>query len=166
MWRSVGKGFVSVAEWPRTDAKHINKDADMQEEFLKQIIDDVEQIKKISSITPKGVKIFVSYPWKFKVYDIILRNKTKAINEITKEIMQTDMRKYGNATIGFIQSLYKKINELRPLVPRERQLNILNEAKPFLEKELQCNISIEDAEKSQHDKAKQSTPQKPGILLE
>lgn len=166
MWKGIGKGLVSTAEWPGTNKKLINGNAEMQEDFLKQIIDDVEQIKKISSITPKKITVFISHPWKFKVYDIVLRNKSKGINEITKQIMQTNMKKYGNATIGFIQGLYKKINELRPIVQREKQIAILSEAKAFLEKELQCKIYIEDSEKSAHDKAKQSTPQKPGILLE
>ena len=103
-------------------------------------------------------------PWKFQIYNTILSNKTKPINEITKEVMQTDMRKYGNATIGFIQSLYRKINELQPVVPRERQIAILNESKSFLELELNCAVSV--VGENNHEKAKQSTPQKPGILLE
>lgn len=164
MWNIIGKGFVSLAEWPYADSKLININAEMQEEFLKHIIDDVEHIKKISGMMPKRVKIFLAQPWKFKVYDIVLRNKTRSINEITKEIMQTDMRKYGNATIGFIQGLYKKVNELHVVLQRENQLEILDEAKDFLESELKCTVSIETD--SAHEKAKQATPQKPGILLE
>ncbi len=166
MWSRLGKGFVSVSEWPKADKKLVNRDAEMQEEFLKHIIDDAEQIKKISGMTPRKISVFVSQPWKFNIYGTILKNKSKDINEITKEIMQTDMKRYGNATIGFIQSLYKKINELQKIVPRGRQFRVLNEARDFLERELNCVISIEDAEKSAHDKAKQSAPQKPGILLE
>jgi len=164
MWSYLGKGFVSIGEWPSTDKKLINKNAEMQEDFLRQMIDDVEQIKKISGIKPKTVKIFIAQPWKFQIYNTVLRNKGKGVNEITKEIMQTDMRKYGNATIGFIQSLYKKINELQEIVPRNKQIEILTEAKHFLESELQCVVSIETA--GEHEKAKYSTPQKPGILLE
>ncbi len=166
LWNSIGKGFVSAAEWPKSDKKLINRVAEAQEDFLRQILDDVEQIKKISGVVPKNVRIFISQPWKFAVYGTILKNKGKSINEITKEIMQTDMKRYGNATIGFIQSLYKRINELQDVVPRDRQFKILNEAKQFLEAELTCSVAIEDAEKSVHDKAKQSTPQKAGILLE
>ncbi len=166
MWSGLGKGFVSAAAFPQADKKMINAEAEMQEEFLKQTIDDVEQIKKISGISPKKVSVFVSQPWKFVVYNTILKNKGKSINDITKEIMQTDMRKYGNATIGFIQSLYKKINELQPVVQREKQFEILAEAKDFLKAELKCDVIVEDADKSQHEKARQSTPMKAGILLE
>jgi len=166
LWSTTGKGFVVMSEWPLPDTKHIDREAESQEEFLKQVIEDIKRIKKISGITPKKISLFVSQQWKFRIYNIILTNKTKGRNEITKVIMQTDMKRYGNATIGFIQSLYKKINELQPAVDRKSQLEILSEAKRFLEAELQCQVSIEDAEKSMHDKAKQSVPQKPGILLE
>ncbi len=76
------------------------------------------------------------------------------------------MKRYGNATVSFVQALYKKINELKPVVARKRQLEILGDAKSFLEKETKCRIEVTKAEKSGSPKARTSTPQKPGILLE
>jgi hypothetical protein len=100
------------------------------------------------------------------VYQAVLRNKDKGINEITKEIMTGDTKLYGNATVLFTQSLYKKLNELKPVVPRIKQMQILNESRKFLENELKCKIEIIDAEKTTNPKAKSSSPQKFGIYLE
>jgi leucyl-tRNA synthetase len=167
MWQMLGnKRFISLESWPKYDANLINDEAELSESMLRQIIDDIEEIKKMTKIKPKKVTLFVAENWKFRVYQAVLRNKDKGINEITKEIMTGDTKLYGNATVLFIQSLYKKLNELKPVVPRIKQMQILNESRKFLENELKCKIEIIDAEKTTNPKAKSSSPQKFGIYLE
>ena len=73
---------------------------------------------------------------------------------------------FGSATVGFIQQMYKKLNEVKPVLTKSTQIEMLEESKAFLEKETGLKIHIENADKSEDKKAKQSTPQKPGILLE
>ena len=80
--------------------------------------------------------------------------------------MATDVKKYGEATVSFIQNLYKKINELTPVISKNSQFGVLEEAKPFLEGEIGCKIEIIDANNSLEKKARAAMPQKPGILLE
>ncbi len=167
MWHRLGKkGFVSLASWPSHDNKFIDDSIELQEELLKTLSSDINDIRNLAGIEPKIVHIFVADTWKFSVYDFVLKNKSKSVNEMTKEIMQTDMKKYGNATVGFIQNLYKRKNELVSVVSRNDQFELLEEAKKSLSEEVGCKVEIVDAEKSAHAKAKQSTPQKPGILLE
>ena len=165
LWSMLGhKTFVSTEKMPSPNNSLINKEAEQQEELIRQIISDVAEIEKIVKIKPKKAVIFIADDWKFSVYETVLKNKEKDVNEITKKIMSTG--KYGKATIGFIQSLYKKISELKPLISRKNQSEILEEAKKFLEKEVGCKLEIEYAEKNKDPKARQANPQKPGILLE
>lgn len=167
IWRKLGnKGLVSLAKWPAANKKLVNAEAEIAEGFLAGIIDDVDEIKKIARVTPKNISVFVANDWKFKIYEIVLKSKDRDINTITKEIMATDMRRYGSATIAFIQGLYRKKNELKAILDRKTQFEFLNESKHFLEKELGCKIEIIDAEESENPKSKAATPQKPGILLE
>lgn len=167
MWSLLGnKPFVATAIWPKHDSKLINEEVEMGEQLIKQTIDDIREIQKIKTIKPNKVTIFVADSWEFDVYGIVLNNKGKPINEITKDIMSGDLRRYGNTTVAYIQSLYKKINEVKPILSKEKQLAVLNDAKSFLEAEIKCPVLIEDGEKSQEKKAKQATPQKVGILLE
>ena len=63
-------------------------------------------------------------------------------------------------------ALYKKINELKPVVARSGQFEALEEAKQFIESEIGAKIDIIDASKSETKKAKTAAPHKPGILLE
>ena len=166
MWLHVGKGFVSNAEWPEYNEGKINEDAEQSEEFIKCVLDDIREIQKLKSMKPSAVKIFVADDWKFYVYNVVLKNKSKQMNDITKDIMSSDMKKYGNATVSFIQSLYKKINEIKPVIKKDSQLSALEDAKKFLEKEIGCRIEIIDSNGCDNQKARSSSPIKPGILLE
>ena len=141
----------------------VNSKLENQEDLIRQIISDTNEIEKIAGIKPKKISVFVADKWKFEIYDKVLKNKEKGANEITKEIMSTG--KYGKATVSFIQSLYKKINEIKPVVDRKSQVILLEESKNFLEQELACKIEIIDAAKSKDNKARAATPKKPGILL-
>lgn len=167
MWHMMGnKKMLAAQQWPQHNVNLFNEESELSEEIIKHTLSDVEEIKKIAKIEPKKISIFVADNWKFRVYQTVLRNKDKSINDITKEIMSSDMRSYGNATVMFIQNLYKKINELRPVLPRAKQFNILKESIEFLENETNSKIDIIDSEKTNNNKAKSATPQKFGILLE
>jgi leucyl-tRNA synthetase len=166
MWSLLGnKKSIFLSEWPQAEEIKSSQEVEMAESMLKQTIADVEDIQKLAKIeNPKTAKIFVAENWKFRVYNQVLKNKDKSVNEITKEIMSSGG--YGQATVAYIQSLYKKIGDLRPIIPRTIQINLLEEAKGFMEKELKLKIEIIDAEKSHEQKARQAVPQKFGILLE
>jgi len=165
LWHMLGnKNFVSVEKWPEPNKKLIDKQAEASENLIRKIISDVDHIKKIVKTEPKKIKLFIAESWKFEVYKKVMENRNKNINDITREIMSEG--KYGKATVAYIQSLYKKMKTLEEPVSRKKQFEILNEAKLFLEKQIGCPVKIEDAEKSDEQKARQSTPEKPGILLE
>lgn len=166
LWEKLGnKGFIAVEAWPEQDMYLINEKAETYEDFLKQVIKDVEDIQSFRHIKPKKISVFIADSWKFSVLDEMLKNRDKKPNEIISSLMKTEIKKYGSAVPSFVQALYKNINELRS-VERSEQFDIIKEAMPFLEKELNCEIEVIDSEKSDNAKARSATPMKPGILLE
>jgi len=167
LWQDLGnKKMLTCATWPDYDEHLINIESELSEDMLRQTLADIEEIKKMTGIKPKKIVLFVAENWKFRVYNTVLKGKDRGVNEITKDIMAGDAKIYGNATVMFIQSLYKRLNELKPIIPRSKQITILNETQNFLEKELGCKINIEDAEKTSNQKAKSASPTKFGIYLE
>jgi len=156
------KGFAALSEWPTSGT--IVADAEAGENFIGSVIRDFEEIKKIAKITPKELSIFVAEDWKFEVYNYVLNNKDKPINQLTSEIMSK--KKYEKSTVAFIQGLYKKKDKMLPIIKRENQISILNEAKAFIESETNCKLDIILSEKSDHQKARQASPAKPGIFIE
>lgn len=167
VWSMLGnKTFVSAEKWPKYEGRLVNGEIENGEDLVKSLLNDIREIQKLKKIRPKNVKLFVAEDWKFSIYSMVLKNKVRPVNEITKEIMSGDLRKYGNATVSFIQGLYKKINEMSPVLDKKTQVSYLNEAKSFLESEIGCTMEIIDSEKSHDQKARISMPNKPGILLE
>ncbi len=165
MWTMLGgKGFLSVAPWPKPDHNKINADAESGEELIKKTLTDIEEVKRIAKLQPKKITLFVAEDWKFRVYQKVLRNKEHDINEITKEIMSSGA--YSKATVAFIQSLYKRINDLQPVLPRSRQFALLREVCDFLERETGCKIGVVDADRTDNPKAKSAAPNRFGLFLE
>ncbi len=167
MWRVVGgRGFVSLSSWPADDKGLSNNRAELWENTMMQTLSDIEEIKGIIGKEVKKCTLFVAEDWKFKTLNKIIKNKSRPLDDITREIMQSDARRYGKATLSFIQSAYSKSNEISEVIGRDDQLKLLNESKGFLKSETGLEISIEDAKKSQNQKARNSTPYKFGILLD
>ncbi|HIG96826.1 MAG TPA: leucine--tRNA ligase [Candidatus Aenigmarchaeota archaeon] len=165
LWHLLGhKDFVSVSKWPVPDQTKMNSESEIGEELVKKTLNDIEEVQRIAKITPKKITLFVAEDWKFRVHQKVLRDKTCNVNDITKEIMSSGT--YGKATVMFIQSLYKKINELQPVIARGRQFALLEDVRDFIEKETGCKVLIQDADDTDNLKAKSSTPSKFGLFLE
>ena len=161
-----GKTFASITNWPESNKKLISEESELAMKLINQVISDINEIKKIAKIKADKAKIFVAEDWKFAVYKKVFENRDRDINEITKEIMQSDMKRYGKTTIMYVQNLYKRIRDLSQVVHRAKQFELLEQAKSIIESEINCKIEIFDASKSDELKAKNATPEKPGILLE
>jgi leucyl-tRNA synthetase len=164
MYHMIRKDFVSAASLPVANENKINADAESGEDLIKKTLVDIEEVKRIAKIQPKKISLFVAEDWKFRVYQKVLRNKEMNVNDITKEIMSSGG--YGKATVIYIQNLYKRINDLQPVMPRSRQFALLNEVKDFLEKETCSKIEVIDADNTDNPKAKSSTPNRFGLFME
>ena len=167
MWHMLGgKGFVSASRWPEHDKSPVNDEAESWENMLRQTISDMEEIKSIIKKDAKKCTIFVAENWKFSVLEKIMKGRERSLDDITKEIMQSDARRYGKATLSFIQASYSKSKEINRVVRRDAQFALLEESKKFLESETGMKIDICDSEKSDSQKAKISAPNKFGLLLD
>jgi len=163
LWAKLGKkGLVSLEEWPKYDAEKINPAAEASERLMSNTLADIEQIKKITGIAkPNKITLFVSPPWKYEIYKLVLEGKE------LKDIMADEKyKKLGKAVVPYVQKLMKR----RPLdelfLTAGGELKNFQEAKEFFEKEYGCAVEIVEAEKTENPRANTAEPEKPGILLE
>ncbi len=163
MWSNLGNKKM-ISGWPKWDSTRLSNEAELGEDMLKKTLNDIEDLQRIVKMKPKKIILFIAEDWKFRVYQKVLRNKDQNMNTITKEIMSSGA--YGKATVSFIQSLYKKLNELKPVMTKSMQLILLKEAKEFLQRETNTKIEIIDADKTTNQKAKVASPNKFGIFME
>ncbi|UCG95317.1 MAG: leucine--tRNA ligase [archaeon] len=162
LWEKIGnKQFISTEKWPEFDESKIDLEAEMGEKLVKNILDDIDEIKKITGIeTPKRISIFVSPEWKYDIWKGIKEGK-----EVGDFMKEEKYKKVGKELVNYAQGLMKK----RPtdkILNFEREMWVLKKERNFLEKETGANVLITEARKSDEKKAKQAEPMKPGILIE
>ncbi|MEM2760286.1 MAG: leucine--tRNA ligase [Nitrososphaerales archaeon] len=73
MWEMLGNGrSIMLSEWPKVDVSRIDYAADESEILIMKLIDDVQNIVKVTKIRPKKVFIYTAARWKWTVYAKIL----------------------------------------------------------------------------------------------
>jgi len=162
IWETMGKeGFVSSSAWPKPDKKKLDEEAEMGEEMIRQVVDDVRQIEKISGIKPKKVTIIFAPRWKFEIYRLVAGEKGADFKKVLAKVKEKNEQ-----TVKYIQALQKKGVLSSNVLGREAQANVLNEAAPFLSRQLGADVSVEDAESSRLEKARNADVRKPAIFVE
>jgi leucyl-tRNA synthetase len=160
LWESLGeKKMISIQKWPEPDESKVSLKEEAGEEYILNILKDVEEIKKLSRIeNPRKITIFVAPAWKHEVYDSIIQGIE--LKELIKNYKGKEKE---------VANYYARLQKKKPLEEKflkGHELKHLELSKDFLEKELKTKIEIIPAEKSSHPKAMVAEPEKPGILVE
>jgi leucyl-tRNA synthetase len=176
MWEKLGKKefvkdseFVSLAEWPKQDETKIDNVAELSEQLISNTREDIENIIKITKVTPRNIYLYCASEWKRKLYSMAY--KEKKFDVVMKQAMNDDrMRENPQETQRVLQQLIKNVNYLSPLVLTLRQeMDALEGAKKFLSSELNTDIYVlpeEKALEAHAKKGRQATPMKPSIFFE
>ncbi|MBI2675497.1 MAG: leucine--tRNA ligase [Candidatus Aenigmarchaeota archaeon] len=175
LWSLYGRrNYISLEPFPRHNESLINASAEQLEEYLRQSLEDMRQIVKITGRQPRSVHIYVSPLWKYTVYSEVLEGSKKE-NVLQALMKNPDIRKHGNHAVLYVQHLMKSQGSLNPIeAGQNEEFSILDEAKAFLRRELSLDSKAEiriwkadDA--SAYDpksKAQKASPFKPAIYVE
>jgi leucyl-tRNA synthetase len=161
LWEKLGrKTFVTNEKYPEASESEIDKTIDSKENYLQNLLEDVQNILKIMKKTPTQIHFYLSPDWKYKVYHAIKEGRQM------KELMaDSELRQQGKEIAKIMQTRKEELPEI--LLARQQEIETLEKAKTFLEKELGMKVSIQ--EKPTHDpeqKSKYALPMKPGIYME
>jgi leucyl-tRNA synthetase len=150
---------IMLESWPSFNKEAVRLKEESAEDEIKNILKDVEEIKKLSKIKkPAKITIFVAPFWKYEVYNDVLQGMD--IKEIVAK--HKGLEKEVSAYVAKLKK--KRITD--ELFLKGHELKHLEESKEFLEKELKTKVEIVSAEKIDHPKALVAEPEKPGILIE
>ena len=160
LWESLGeKEMISIQKWPEPDESKVSLKEEAGEEYINNVLKDIEEIKKLSRIeNPRKITMFVAPAWKHEVYDSIIQGIE--LKELIKNYKGKEKE---------VANYYARLQKKKPLEEKflkGHELKHLELSKDFLEKELKTKIEIIPAEKSSHPKAMVAEPEKPGILVE
>ena len=171
MWEKLGKkGFISIAHWPKADLSKIDKKAEAGEEIVSSVTADIIKVQELAKIKQaKKITLIIAAEWK---YDFIRELKdrmesTRDLSVILKEIMATELKRYGEEIVKAVPSFIKDPSKLpEEVLDQQTESNLLQDNKETLAQEFKAEIIILKAEESREGKAKNAYPGKPAILIE
>ena len=182
IWEKLGNSeLASKSAWPSSIGIEIDSKSIQTETLLKSIIDDINNILKVTKISPKKITIYTAEQWKSKAYNLILKNVLDGqtnIGAIIKSLIANKETEQIKKDPDFVK---KTLNDIlsEPVELRKGRMNIGQiDEKQIISSELSSLVkndygvelsvfSESDSEKyDPKNKAKAARPFKPAILIE
>ena len=182
IWEKLGNSeLASKSAWPLSIGIEIDSKSIQTETLLKSIIDDINNILKVTKISPKKITIYTAEQWKSKAYNSILKNVLDGqtnIGTIIKSLIADKETEQIKKDPDFVK---KTLNDIlsEPIELRKGRMEIGQiDEKEIISSELSSLVkndydvelgvfSESDSEKyDPKNKAKVARPFKPAILIE
>ncbi|MBI3035480.1 leucine--tRNA ligase [Candidatus Woesearchaeota archaeon] len=163
-------GFASLQKWPIYDESNIDKRAEAVARLVESTRRDIIEILKLAKIEkPKKIKLLVAGEWKYGFMERlkIEMKKTRNEGEITKSLISSDLKVYGNEISRLVARLLSDETRIPQVVlNQDIEFHALNDASGSYEDEFKCRVEVIVADKAKEIKAKQALPSKAAILVE
>ncbi len=157
IWHKKHNSFVSVESYPEYDESKVDQVAEVAEEYIKSLMDDIKEVLKF--VDAKVVYVAPAEEWKKEVAKVAL--EAKNFREAMKELMKDEkFRSMGKEVSNFVKKVLKE-KELVDLDERK----VIEENLEFLEKELGVKVVVDES-KVPEEKRKSSMPGKPAVYAE
>ena len=182
IWEKLGNSeLASKSAWPSSIGIEIDSKSIQTETLLKSIIDDINNILKVTKISPKKITIYTAEQWKSKAYNSILKNvldgqtnigaiiKSLIANKETEQIKKNP--DFVKKTLNDILSEPLELRKGRMKIGQIDEKEIINsELSSLVKNDYNVELSVfseSDSEKyDPKNKAKAARPFKPAILIE
>ena len=182
IWEKLGNTeLASKSAWPSSVGIEIDPTTIQTETLLKSIIDDINNILKVTKISPKKITIYTAEQWKSKAYTSILKNvldnqtnvgtiiKSLIANKETEQIKKDP--DFVKKTLNDILSDPVELRKGRIDIDKidEKQI-ISSELTSLVKNDYDVELDVfSESDSSKYDpknKAKTARPFKPAILIE
>ena len=171
MWEHLDNNdFVSLEKWPAYDESLIDEAAEFEEDYIKEIINDINKVKGFAKIDKiNKVTLFLSADWKYKFVSLMKQqlDKTRNGSEIIKAVMSTDLKKQGQNITKLVPKILKDPSKLPVIsLSKQQEKAWLDENLAHIKAAFNCELDIVEEESAQDPKASAAFPAKPAIKLE
>jgi len=182
IWEKLGNlELASKSAWPSSIGIEIDSKSIQTETLLKSIIDDINNILKVTKISPKKITVYTAEQWKSKAYNSILKNVLDGqtnIGTIIKSLIANKETEQIKKDPDFVK---KTLNDILsdPVELRKGRIDIgqidekqiiSSELSSLVKNDYDVELSVfseSDSEKyDPKNKAKAARPFKPAILIE
>ena len=179
IWELFGHGdSITQQDWPVFNENHIDEIAELSEELIKNTIDDVNNILKVTKIQTKKIYIYASATWKWNIFLSTLEQDEPNLKEmIESSLNNPEYASFKNYIPKFCQNLFKELSSIDD-DNKSRLLRVGMLSETEILKELQSFYKINDGvdvilfsedDSKIHDpknRSNYSRPLRPAIFLE
>ena len=171
IWEDIAKdGYASLAAWPTYNNKLLNKESDYKWKLMNNILEDINNIKTVMKKEElKSISLIIADHWKFKFYDSLMSilEETKNQGEIMKKLMQdNDNKKYSKQISKIVSRIVKNVGKYPKFtISSDDEYQFFADIKPLVEKKYHCTVNVMFEKDSKEQKASQSLPGKPAIVI-
>lgn len=182
IWQELGheeNDIVSLAHYPIFDPKLLDNNAELAEKLVDNTLEDIEEILKVTKMTPQKIVLYTSASWKTKTFQMALKMQSEGTlnpGVLIKSLMaEPANRAHGKEIPKFVQKIVPdicsmKVESLEMFDGYELdELAILGENQRFFEKEFNCTVEVYSADAPDYDpenKSRFAVPMRPAIYLE
>ncbi len=178
LWsRMGGEGFVSLAPWPEVEEGLKDPQAELTEEFLSSVLEDVGKIAKVVKVKPRLVCLYTPSAWKREAHREILKLLSlgrKDRGELLRHLEGT-LGKPKTELAPFLAKVLegaRDLSEERLVLLSEGvdEYSILRENSSYLEKQLGAEVRVfREDDSGIYDpkgRGKGALPLRPAIYVE
>ena len=180
IWEAMGhEDPISLTQYPLYNEDYMDEGAELAEEVIKGTLEDIEEIIRVTKMTPQKVLLYTSPAWKAAVLKCACEMQLEAsleVGTLIKALMANpDLKRFGKDIPKFVQKIipeFKSGGADRYEIfagPGLDEHALLKESASFLEKEIGCPVEIYSADSPAYDPEKKSRfaePLRPAIYIE
>ncbi|MDQ3847635.1 MAG: leucine--tRNA ligase, partial [Thermoproteota archaeon] len=172
---------LTEAGWPLPQGQKIDAGAEESEFLISNLLEDIQNIVKVTKLTPTKIVVYASAAWKARVYKAILTNILEGrinFGEIMKQLIANPETEKAKGDPKMVQKMMEDILSA-PLEARNRRLELkeFNEVTAIQDAQALLSNEISNAEivvyseddPAKYDpklRAKSARPFKPAIFIE
>lgn len=180
LWAAQGyKQFISNETYPEFKSQDISEKDEIGEYLLTRVVEDVNEILKVTKMTPKKICIYTAPGWKQNIYRKALEQSSQNtfnVGQLIKDTMaDPTMKLLGQQISQFVAKIAPEIKMLNDMDRGRFLIRIdekahLSDAKSYLSEVLHCSVEIYSADDADlYDPAKKTrfaSPLRPAIYIE
>jgi leucyl-tRNA synthetase len=182
VWELMGnRQSITTAGWPVVEEEKIDIVAEESEFLISSLLEDVQNIVRVTKITPTKIVIYASAAWKVQVYNAILANILEGrinFGQIMKQLIANPETAKAKSDPKMVQKMIEDILSA-PLEARNRRLKLtgfnevttIQDAQSLLSDEINKAeiIVYSEEDPTKYDpksRAKSARPFKPAIYIQ
>ena len=179
LWHHHESTFISNEGYPEPQQQKRSIEAEIGEQLIYDLVNDIQEIIKVTKITPKHIYLYTAPDWKYAVIKTaIALSEKQSLNTsvLMKHIMNNPTLKQRAKEVSYYaQKLPSEIQKLGRSDKQKLQTDLnehtyIQQSQEFLQEFFDCTVSFYSADDPNRvdpaQKAKFAAPLRPAIYIE